>query len=481
MYRPYLYCLLLSCSLTVFANENVWIIGGGPNPQASQAQIEFNVKWVIASLKQLTPDATLHIFYANGGKSGKAVTEWREPVNANTSLQPLARVFGKQRANGFTFREKTVPDVEGSTHADVLEPALQQGFAKLRPGDRALIIYNGHGLADHDDAAGNTLRLWRDSRLSVRQFEKLLGSFDPAVPVRFVLTQCFAGGFARAIHPDAKDVLELAPGKRCGFFAVSKDREAEGCSPSVDVGDYRDYTTYFFAALTGQTRLGTPIKGQPDLNTDGVVTLYEAHLYALAEAENADIPQATSELFLDRWQPWYLRWLQVGALPDNVYGRLARALALKNELPEEGNRLSHKLDERRSRLHQQVKVLKSEQATLKSEVVPLQNEIRNELSYKWPAILHPYTAAFVQLMATDVDSVQDFILKHPSYQVLVNKQDQIEKIELQLLQLNRGLAQLDKILRLRLLARELDQFERLASKQVKADYARLLECEQLPL
>lgn len=481
MQRVLLFTLLISYSLTALAKENVWIIGGGPNPQDSAAQIEFNVNWVVKSLKGLIPDAAVHVYYTNGKSKGESVVEWRPPVDGKTLLQPLARVFGERFANGLTFRQKRVPDVEGSTQADILIPALRQGLAEIPPGNRALIIYNGHGLEDINDAAGNTFRLWRDTRLTARQFEKVLSSANPKVPVRFVLTQCYAGGFDRAIHPQARNELALTKWQRCGFFAVSKDKEAEGCSPSINVGDYRDYTTYFFAALTGHTRLGKPIKGHPDLNNDGVVSPYEAHLYALAYAQNGDIPQSTSELFLDRWQPWYFRWLDTGKLPNNVYGRLARGLAHRNDLPETGHRMVIELDARRDQLHTQIVALKKEQIRLRKKMKILQKMIRHDLGYKWPQILHPYTGAFAHLILTDSKEIVGYIKQHPHYQELVSVQDRLDKDNLGILHLHRKLTQYDKILRLRALARELDEFRRFASRGVKADYTRLLKCEQLPL
>lgn len=481
MYRILLCSLLTCCSFLVIAKENIWIIGGGPKPEDSQAQIEFNVNWVIDSLKSLVPDAALHVYYANGKAKGVSIAEWRPPVDGKTPLLPLARVFGESFANGLTFRQKRVADVQGSTQADVLIPALRQGLANILPDDRALIIYNGHGLVDINDAAGNTFRLWRDTRFTARQFEKVLGSVNPKVPVRFVLTQCYAGGFERAIHPRARDVLDLAPGQRCGFFAVSKDKEAEGCSPSVNVGDYRDYTTYFFAALTGHTRLGKAIEGQPDLNHDGVVSPYEAHLYALANAKNGDIPQSTSELFLDRWQPWYLRWLDIGTLPNNVYGQLARSLAKRNGLAETGNNMIKALDSRRGSLQKQIEDLRKKKSSLKKKIMKLQKQIRRDLAYKWPAVLHPYTANYAQFLASNLDAAQSYILGHPHYQELVSMQDRIDKIDLDTLKLHREITQFDKILRLRDLARKLDQFEHFASSRVKSDYTSLLECEELPL
>jgi hypothetical protein len=42
---------------------------------------------------------------------------------------------------------------------------LEEDFSELKPGGRALLIYNGHGLQDQNDSAENTLRLWNDTKL----------------------------------------------------------------------------------------------------------------------------------------------------------------------------------------------------------------------------------------------------------------------------------------------------------------------------
>lgn len=84
----------------------------------------------------------------------------------------------------------------------------------------------------------------------------------------------------RLIRPDARDLRTLAAYNRCGFAAESADRLSEGCSASIEVGDYRDYTTYFFAALSGRHRSYQPLERSPDRDRDGYVTLHEAHVHA---------------------------------------------------------------------------------------------------------------------------------------------------------------------------------------------------------
>jgi hypothetical protein len=467
---------------SVHALDHVWIVGGGPYPGHSQAQIEFNVNWVIQVLNASAGARQLHVYYTDGSTTGRDVVLWQPPAESGASLQPLARVFGEQGPNGERFYSNRIPGVQGGTEAGVLRERLEKDFSELKPGDRALLVYNGHGQRDHRDAAGNALLLWNDSRLSVREMDQLMSHIDPGVPVRFVFTQCYSGGFARLIHPQAQDTLALGQANRCGFFAESEDRESEGCSASIEVGDYRDYSTYFFAALAGRTRTGEAIGVNPDRNGDNVVSLYEAHLFALSQAHNADLPRSTSEVFLERWQPWYLRWIDTGAEPDNVYGRMAREVAKKNGLPESGPALIEKMRVRRHAMTQKMTELDEEHENLGREVKTLQKEIRKEIGLRWPEALSPYTLNFVQFLKKDLDATQDFILSHPRYPELVTKQDRhAALVHEEISSLDRDITQLDKILRLRNLARLQGQFERHATEEERGWYQRLQSCEGQPL
>lgn len=464
------------------ALDHVWVIGGGPYPGHSEAQIEFNVNWVIQVLNASPGARQLHVYYADGGAPGRDVMLWQPPAENKTSLQPLARVFGEQGANGEQFHSSRIPQVSGGTDAAELRARLEKEFSELKPGDRALLIYNGHGLRDEEDPAGNTLRLWNDTQLTVREMDQILRRIDPAVPTRFIFTQCFSGGFARLMHPQAQDTLALGAGNRCGFFAESDDRESEGCSASIDVGDYRDYSTYFFAALHGRTRSGEPIETNPDRNGNQRVSLHEAHLFALSQAHNADLPRATSEVFLERWQPWYLRWIDTGAEPDNLYGRIAREVAKKNGLPEAGPALIRELKARRRALAEKMDELENEDAELSRAIKDLQKDIRKDIGFRWPEALSPYTLNFVQFLKKDLDAAQDFILSHPRYPELMAKQNRRAALSHEeISKLDRDITQLDKILRLRKLARLQHQFERRATEQERAWYKRLQSCEGLPL
>lgn len=474
-------CVFVGVS-SAHALDHVWIIGGGPNPGHSQAQIEFNVNWVIQVLNAGAGARQLHVYYTDGSSPARDVVLWQPPAESKVTLQPLARVFGEQGPNGERFYSNRIPNVQAGTEADNLKARLEKDFSELKPGDRALLIYNGHGMQDQGDSAGNTLRLWNDTKLSVREMDQIMSRIDPGVPVRFVFTQCFSGGFARLMHPQVQDTLALGEANRCGFFAESEDRESEGCSASINVGDYRDYSTYFFAALNGRTRTGEAIGANPDRNGDKVVSLYEAHLFALSQAHNADLPRSTSEVFLERWQPWYLRWIDTGAEPDNVYGKMAREVAKKNGLPESGPTLIEEMRVRRNVITQKMTELEKEYESLEQEIEALQKQIRKEIGLRWPEALSPYTLNFVQFLKKDLDAAQDFILSHPRYPELVTKQDRRAALEFEeISNLDRDITQLDKIQRLRNLARLQNQFERHATKEERGWYQRLQSCEGQPL
>jgi hypothetical protein len=472
--------LLLVVPASLAAGSHFWIIGGGPAPYDSQAQIEFNVTWVIASLRELVPDAVINVFYANGIGPEKATVELVPDGEDAVPFEALARVYGETEGQHLRYREHRVPDVMGTTRKDSLLPTLERQLSALGPGDQAMIVYNGHG-TQAPDRANNALRLWGESRLDVREFEALLGRVDPAVPVRFVFTQCYSGAFARAVHPGAADVLELAPGTRCGFFAESDARQSEGCSASILVGDYRDYTTYFFAALTGVTRLGETLTERTDWDGDGRITPFDAHLFALVEGRNADLPRSTSEVYLERWQPWYFRWMDTGRLPDNLYGRAARAMAEATGLPTDGRDLGAALERRYEDVLEQVRAAEAARGASEQRAGSLQATLQRSVAERWPELSHPYTRGYDAVLSGELETIEAFLTAGTEYGSLVRAQEEMQARDLELVELERDLSHLEKLRRTRFLARSLAQLERRGSGEHREAYARLRACEALPL
>ena len=474
--------LSLLMSSPVFAGDYIWLIGGGPSAQSSQGQIELNVKWEREVIRRQAPDAKLRIFYTDGNNPGKDVIVWQHPRESKDTLQPLARVFGAQTHNGESYHSHTIPDVVGSTRADTLVADLKKEFAALKQGDRALLIFYGHGTFEGKDVGLNALRLWDNTQLTARELESLFSGINPDVPVRFVLPQCFSGGFSRVMHPRGDDVRELVPNNRCGFMSVPKNRESEGCSPSINVGDFRDYSTYFFAALDGRTRLGKKLSpGIADRNADGLVSLREAHLYSIASAVSVDSPRSTSEVFLEDWQPWYLRWLPIEPTSADVYQKLVTQLAVTNSLPLNDRALMKALTASQRSITNERDSMKLEKDEIGKSMKKLQTVIRADVAVRWPEAMNPYTLSYYKFLRSQLDQAQDFIVHHADYPKLVSQQERLLQLDTSILAADRKLAQFDKIIRLRRLSWLSGQFQRFANDKDRASYARLLACEETQL
>jgi hypothetical protein len=75
---------------------------------------------------------------------------------------------------------------------------------------------------------------------------------------------------------------------------------AAGCTPEINEADYKDFTSYFFAALVGKDRTGKNVTAT-DFDKNGVIGMDEAYIYALVNEDSVDVPVITSDFFLRRF------------------------------------------------------------------------------------------------------------------------------------------------------------------------------------
>lgn len=475
-------CALLWASLAVASAllsssslaDDVILIGGGYTPLRSEAQIEANVIWAQETLRQ--QGLAVETWFTDGNASGADVVTVEHTEGSPT--EPLARVFGDRYLERLRYREHQVQNVTGSTDADELLPTLQTRLADS--DDDVLLVYNGHGSESSGQPADVSISLWNDSSISAREMHELLADSDTSF--RYIFTQCFSGGFHRLAYEDADQGLALSEPPRCGFTAESAYRLAEGCSASLAIGDYRDYSTYFFAALSGRDRAGKYILNDPDLNEDGIISPREAHLFTLEEAHSADLSRSSSEDYLEAWQPWYLRWLpRQPQLPDNEYARLYRNIATRLGIELDNNTAKQlKLDIRtlQARLHE----LTLTRTSLRQRERELQDLMIQSLMRQYPALLGPYTAGFAELVNSGtIFDIANSIAATPDYTDLVAMQSSDDALDTQLLETERELVQRMKLLRMRRLAHLVDQLARHGSQLSQDRYAALLSCEERPL
>jgi len=470
-------------SLGALAKDVVWVVGGGYDLKSSQAQIEKNVIWAVDAISKSPGKASreINIFFTDGDEPAKDVKVWRPVDEAESLLQPLAMIYDAGYENGLEYRNHEIENVRGSTKRSVMEPALSKDFSHLKKGDRGLFVFNGHGSQDKTNTANNKIWLWDRSSLSVNDFSKLLNRVDNAVPMRFVFTQCYSGGFERVVHPNALDEINLVDSPRCGFFAEAADRKAEGCSSGVNIDDYRDYSTYFFAALSGKTRQGDDLPENPDRNKDGEVSLYEAHLYTLAQADSADLPRSTSEVYLERWQPWYLRWFSAGEGRGNVYAKLANDIARELRVPTDQSVQRSVISKKRRRLDRRSKKLGHERIKLRTAMTEVRFNIRYQLEQRWPEAAKSRTEKYQQFINNEATAVRKFIIGHDDWPKMVAGYKRYHEISAERLEIERKITRFDKLRRMNKLARLRQQFQQHATAEQKADYQQLLGCEKLAL
>jgi hypothetical protein len=125
--------------------------------------------------------------------------------------------------------------------------------------------------------------------------------------------------------------------------------------------------------------------------------------------------------------------------------------------------------------------LEEERRRTRAQVQNLQESMQRELSLRWPEMVHPHTAGYRTFLLEEVSEAEEAIREHPDYPDLVAGQDRLDEIELELMELDRATAQIEKLRRIRSLARLQDRFLRHASQEDRARFQKLRSCEELPL
>lgn len=460
--------------------DYIFLVGGGDNPANSQVQIEMNVKWIGDMLQD--KDQELRIFFTDGQAQTPDVLTRKKPNNHEaTALEPLTRILGEYGNNYLSFRNNQIPNLEGSTDANSLAEILKDSFAAMVSGDRVFFIYQGHG-SWAVDTSNNALKLWNNTQISSREFESLLDGLDPGVQFRFFFPQCYSGAFLRLADARGLTGKDSSQARQCGFTAVSENEMSEGCTVSIKEGDYRDYSTYFFAALDGKTRLGEPLSSSPDTDGDGKISLHEAHIYSLDNAYSTDLSRSTSEDFLEQWQPWYLKWkADMSAIPDNVFGERVRRVSVNNGYAKKGRELITMLFKERNQLMKQKNLLEEKEADFQSRVDKLRETLKADLLNHWPEASLLYTSSFKSFLNEHVNAALVWIEDQEQYHELVTVQDNSASLKKDALDILRKNTQINKVFRMIRLSRILEQLNNYGSREDMATYQSLLACEETPL
>ncbi|TWT66849.1 hypothetical protein Pla123a_45470 [Posidoniimonas polymericola] len=407
--------ILFGCRLAD-ARNFVLTIGGGYAPEGNQASLEKNVLFFQRVLAGQGGGVERHdIFFADGHGSAKDL-QVHDPSQVPLANRLMAELFGSTRDLGLGYRNHQVPNVRNASTPANVNAWFAEFGPQMTEGDKLFIYVTAHGHRSRDRgrAYDTSIAMWGNSALRMTQFVRLLDRLDPRVDVVMVMVQCYTGGFSHLMYRGGDPSNGLSPQGRVGFYATVHDRPAAGCTPSVDEGDYVEYSTYFWAAVAGRDRFGEAIE-PPDYDRDGRVSLEEAHAYTILSADTIDLPIKTSGEFLSEQsefgdgsndllqdEPPYSVVLE-HASP--VQRALLTGLSEKLELEGEGRLADARREARSNRRRRRGR----RPSAAKSKIVA-------DLLERWPELANTLNPVSIELLTTRQQEFVDAVQNHPQYE-----------------------------------------------------------------
>jgi hypothetical protein len=256
------------------------VVAGGGSPESNEIALEKNVLYFQRTLQHLGHRlATATIYFANGNDG-----------------QPSIRYLDPQGQE--KFKVPQIPNLNGSSTIANLRQWFQQA-GRSSSVAAVFFYFTGHGLLNESNPNNNTMLLWNNQTMGVEEFAKLLDQMPASKPVVTMMAQCFSGSFANFVYQGGNPRRPLAAQSRCGFFATIKTLPSVGCTPAVNEADYRDYSSSFFAGLSGKSRTGQAV-ASADYDRNGQVSFTEAHAFAKVDEVTTDLPVSTSEVWLQQ-------------------------------------------------------------------------------------------------------------------------------------------------------------------------------------
>lgn len=297
------------------AKDYFLTIGGGYDVTGNQLSLERNILFqqsVLASERRDKPP--YEVWFADGNDPHPDV-QCRDPKFEETcplARRILAEVLGDADSMDLVYRNNEVPGLKGSADLKSVKQRFTDLASDVKSGDRVIIYVAGHGGRAKrpergrregrakPNAYNTTFYFWNTEPVTASDFTGWLDRFPRDAQVVLVMVQCYAGGFAHTIFEHADANAGLSPNARCGFFAQLHDRGAAGCTPDANDADYEEYSSYFWGALAGKSRVGKAV-GTVDYDKNGQVSFAEAHAYAIIESDTIDVPVRTSGALLRQY------------------------------------------------------------------------------------------------------------------------------------------------------------------------------------
>ncbi len=443
----FLVFFILSIGEPADAKDHFLTIGGGSSASNNQVSLEKNVLYLQRFLQDSGMNALPHEILFSDGLAGAKDLQFFdanfEPPRANVLL---AEIFGREEGLTTQYRPHAIPHLWGSSGRQSLGKWFDTIGATLADEDRLFIYFTGHGGRGKGRPPTNqTLAMWNEADMPVKEFTALLDRLPLKVRVVLVMVQCFGGGFADCMFVDGDPNKGLSPRNRCGFFATLPTRVAAGCTSDVDEENYREYSTYFWAAMYGQARTGEPIV-KPNFNGDGKVTLAEAHAYTLIHSETVDVSMKTSDAFLRRYSKGSPR--EGGALlnSEDDFDRLlavadpsdqAVMQQLSKFLQLDGPRRVQAARTKFSDIERQRREMDKKKQKLNGDRDQIRRSLQSRFERRWPELnnlLHPQAA---KILAEQGTAIVKFIESSPRFDEFEKQWELIDALDKQAEDLDR--------------------------------------------
>lgn len=259
---------------------NFLVIGGGGSPESNEIALEKNILYFQRTLKKMGYEpSSARFFFANGNNG-----------------QATIRYLDRQREQ--RFKVPNIPYLNGSATLDNLDNWIVN-VKRNQPQKPIFFYFTGHGILNPKNDNNNALLLWKNTLLTVSELAAKLDNLPQDSHIVTMMAQCYSGSFANFIYQNGDPKNPIALQTRCGFFATVKTLPSVGCTPEVNEADYQDYSSSFFAGLSGINRVGKPVSSA-DYNQDGRVSYAEAHAFAKVDKKTPDLPVSTSEVWLQQ-------------------------------------------------------------------------------------------------------------------------------------------------------------------------------------
>lgn len=470
------------------AADHFLTIGGGPAPTSNQASIEKNVLWYRQVLADLGLAARPHdVFFGDGDSPARDVQYFDANQSPPRVNELLAQLRGEEKGLVYHYRGHHVEGARGGSSPENLDLWFREVGSKLVAGDRLLIYMTGHGGKGPNEQDPH-FYMWNRRQWSVKELVSRLDRLPQGVRTTLVMVQCYSGGFANSIFNDADATKGLGAADRCGFFATVHNRPAAGCTPDIRDEDYQEYSSAFWAALTGVTRSGQVLT-EVDRDGDGKVSFAEAHAHALLSSETIDVPVKTSDAFLRA----YSRGSGAGpdgtplVSVDRTYETLlslARPLdravleGLSQRLELQGSDRGRQANSRRESLEHEKRHALKEKQRLEREIDGPRKQILETLKWAWPELESPWRPDVPELLARDGLAIVATIEGHTAYSEFSRLRAEIEEANNRVAELDRRWAKHQRFIRtLENVALEAN-LPSVATAETQARYRSLRESEE---